>query len=340
MNQNQYDLATAEVLMKFAYSGYGEQEFSPYEIKEDGVYVTETFRDISSSGTVFDWTPADEMDWPGSPNPNTAPFLPIPFDAAQLAAAMIDGAGHLIQQAVGHRIGYPLGDDVLKGLFSARTRWAREALTQAYALAAAAQSVVGEFDHDREARAHAMAEKYEKANKQANDREGVFEQGISPDEARARRARAVASISELNEQVNREKVAVAEKWEAWRKAIVWELLKPRGAPRDTTQAQAAPATAADLTATPLRKKRRDLLAPLIEKAQSDCLTGSNDAQAVFALLRSWAQSTPPRAPLVGVTEDGRIQWSDSNDKPRELTAKALRQRLTSRASPTSDKPEK
>ena len=106
LNQNQYDLATAEALMKFAYPGYGEQDLSPYEIKEDGVYVTETFRDISPSGTVFDWTPADEMEWPGSPNPNTAPFLPIPFQAAQLAAAMIDGAGYQIQGAVGHRIGY------------------------------------------------------------------------------------------------------------------------------------------------------------------------------------------------------------------------------------------
>ena len=226
MNQNHYDLATAEALMKFAYPGYGEQDLSPYEIKEDGVYVTETFRDISPSGTVFDWTPADEMEWPGSPNPNTAPFLPIPFQAAQLAAAMIDGAGYQIQGAVGHRIGYPLGNHVLEGVFSARTRWARDALTQAYALAAAAQLVVGEFDHEQEARAHAMAQQYEEANKQANDREGVFEQGITTNEARARRARAVESISDLKDRLHREQAAVAENWKAWRKAMVRQLLNP------------------------------------------------------------------------------------------------------------------
>ena len=113
MGQRLYDSATAEALMKFAYPEYGVHELKPYEIKENGVYITSAFRDLCPPGTVFNWTPADEMGWPGSPNPDTAPFLPIPFDAAQLAAAMIDGAGRSIAYSMEHRLGYPLDDDAL-----------------------------------------------------------------------------------------------------------------------------------------------------------------------------------------------------------------------------------
>jgi hypothetical protein len=210
--------------MKFAYPEYREVDLKPYEIRENGVYATEAFRDVCQPGTIFNWTPADDMGWPGSPNPDTAPFLPIPFDAKQLAAAMIDGAGQSIAYAMEHRLGYPLNDGALNKLPD-RMRWMRDALTEAYAVAAAAQSVVGEFDHDQQARAHAMAQQFEEANEQANDREGVFEQGIPPNEASARRARAVASVADLKAQTELEQAAVAKKWKAWRKAMVRQLLR-------------------------------------------------------------------------------------------------------------------
>ena len=224
MSQRLYDLATAKALMRFAYPEYREQDPKPYEIRENGVFATDAFRDVCPPGTIFDWTPADEMGWPGSPNPDTAPFLPIPFDAAQLAAAMIDGPGQSIAHAMEHRLGYPLAGDALSR-FSDRMMWMRDALTEAYAVAAAAQSVVGEFDHDQQARAHAMAQQFEEANEQANDREGVFEQGIPPNEASARRARAVASVADLKAQTELEQAAVAKKWKAWRKAMVRQLLR-------------------------------------------------------------------------------------------------------------------
>ena len=53
MSQRLYDSATAEALMKFAYPEYGEQDLKPYEIKENGVYATEAFRDVCQPGTVF-----------------------------------------------------------------------------------------------------------------------------------------------------------------------------------------------------------------------------------------------------------------------------------------------
>lgn len=223
MSQRLYDSATAEALMKFAYPEYLEQDPKPYEIRETGVFATEAFRNVCPPGTVFDWTPADEMGWPGSPNPDTAPFLPIPFDATQLAAAMIDGPGQSIAHAMKHRLGFPLSDDAVSR-FSDRMMWMRDAIAEAYEVAAAAQSVVGEFDHEQEERAHAMAQQYEDANEQANEREGVFQQGITQNEARARRARAVAAVADLKARVEEEQAEIADKWKAWRKAMVRQLL--------------------------------------------------------------------------------------------------------------------
>ena len=73
--------------------------------------------------------------------------------------------------------------------------------------------------------------------------------------------------------------------------------------------------------------RRDLLAPLIEQAIAQ---EGEDAPRVFTTLRTWAAEHPPRPPLRGVTEDGRVQWSDANDAPKELTVAALRERLRRR----------
>lgn len=223
MKQRRYDSATAKALMNFAYQGYGEHEPKPYEIRENGVYAAEAFRDVCRPGTVYDWTPADEMEGPGSPNPDTAPFLPIPFTAAQLAAAMIDGPGQSIAHAMEHRLGYQLGDGALNR-FLPRMKWMRDALAEAYEVAAAAQSVVGAFDHEQEASAYAMAQQFEDANGEANNREGVFGKGIKPTEARARRARAVASVADLQQQTELAQSAAADNWRVWRKAMVGQLL--------------------------------------------------------------------------------------------------------------------
>jgi len=211
--------------MKFAYGDYGERDLKPYEIREDGVYAVEAFRDVCQPGTVYDWTPADEMGWPGSPNPDTAPFLPIPFNAAQLAAAMIDGPGQSIAHALERRLGHPLDDDALNG-FPDRMRWMREALTEAYALAADAQSAVGAFDYQAEARAHRLAEQYDEANGQANDREGVFDRKATEDERRARRERASASVLPLKMAADSAKDAISKEWRQWRASMVRQLLRP------------------------------------------------------------------------------------------------------------------
>lgn len=69
--------------------------------------------------------------------------------------------------------------------------------------------------------------------------------------------------------------------------------------------------------------RRDLLAPLVERAACEC---DNDLAQAFALMQQWAREKLPRSPLVGVTEGG-IKWMDSGDKVQELSRDNLRKRI-------------
>ena len=227
MTDRQYDASTAQALMNFAYREYESEANAPYIIREGGVYANESFRAISPQGAAFDWIPAEDIDWVAGQNPNIAPFLPVPFTAKELAACMLDGIGGAIQEILDRRIGYPLDDEALD-IFAARFSWVRDALKEAYLLAADAQLVVGEFDHDEEARVHLLAKQYDEANGLANSREGVFEQGISPETARERRANAVASVADLESRLMQAQAAVAAKWLAWRKSMVRQLLQSAG----------------------------------------------------------------------------------------------------------------
>ena len=77
-------------------------------------------------------------------------------------------------------------------------------------------------------------------------------------------------------------------------------------------------------ASPRKLLRRDLLAPLIERAQGKC-SDPLDAPAVFAeLLKMAAAKEKPF--IGGITEDG-IQWTGSNDEIKFLSLKNLRERL-------------
>lgn len=141
MNCREYDKATAEVLFSWIIDN------EACLIQDDGVFVVDSFRELSPPDMAFDWSPAYDMDWQGRPNPLSAPALPIPFTASQLAACMLDGVGSDIQEAIGTRIGYPLPAGALSGM-SQRNQFVRDVLEEAYALAEKAQQQVGEFNHD------------------------------------------------------------------------------------------------------------------------------------------------------------------------------------------------
>jgi len=103
-----------------------------------------------------------------------------------------------------------------------------------------------------------------------------------------------------------------------------------------TQTKTGPLATVATVATlpPLSTLGNDLLAPLVNKAIAEC---GEDKAAVFTLLKTWAKEK--RAPMFGITEDGKIQWTDSNDKVQELSRRALGLRMTRAAAPR-DKPPK
>lgn len=183
-------------------------------VQDDGVFVADDFRNYSPPEQAFDWTPAYDMDWPGAPNPITAPALPIPFTAGELAAFMLDGMGAGLQEYLDRRIGCPLDDEALKR-FGKRGRLVREALRSAYALAEQAQSVVGEFDYKKQKRAYDKRSQLETANEQAS----------SSDEAH--HGRAVASTAKLRARVLKASAESDARWIAWRAAMVRQLLQPK-----------------------------------------------------------------------------------------------------------------
>lgn len=157
----------------------------------------------------------------------TAPMLPIPFTAADLAAFMLDGAGAMIPEALECHIGGHVDESPrLPSPNDSYLRFVREALQTAYALAAQAMTHVGVFDHAEEARAYALQAQYSEANGLANEREGVFDWNATEDEKRGRRARAVASVADLKEQAKQALSEVDSKWRNWRGAMVRQLLNP------------------------------------------------------------------------------------------------------------------
>ena len=240
MTQRKYDKATAQAIMQWAYSDYQDGQNKPYEVRDDGVYVNDVFRDYCPPGTIYDWTPADCMDVPESPNPDTAPALPIPFTAADLAACMLDGIGHRICQCVGAHIGSSIDESELPD-FRPRMRWMRDALREAYALAAEAQNIVGELDHAQQQSAHDLCARYSDAYDQAIERERVMERVVvrtksdgSPEhgdfisrvEYLRRLERAKASVSDLKAQADSAKAQADDKHRTWREAMVRQLLNP------------------------------------------------------------------------------------------------------------------
>jgi hypothetical protein len=315
-----------------------------FDVREGGVFVRDEFEAHDLAEKMFLWTPSCDMDWPNSPDPMSEPSLPIPFTAADLAAFMLDGVGRSVQDLFGP---IDTGPDqrVLERLGMKATK-VRKALLEAYELARRAQLVVGKLDNKLQARSHALEHKMDDKNVQANARERVFEPGISVDEARLRRERAKASIASFEVKASQVMAQAQKSLAVWRRAMVCQLLQPQEiapitahmeangvsgddspqpvpAPEAET-ARPQPAGPAVQKASPRKLLRRDLLAPLIERAQGKC-SDPLDAPAVFAeLLKMAAAKEKPF--IGGITEDG-IQWTGSNDEIKFLSLKNLRERL-------------
>lgn len=77
---------------------------------------------------------------------------------------------------------------------------------------------------------------------------------------------------------------------------------------------------------PPKRKRADLLTPVIDRAQAQA-NDPTDHSEVFATLRAWATSDNKPTPIIGYADGEGVQWQDGSDKVRWLNLAALRKRI-------------
>ncbi|MCX7258573.1 MAG: hypothetical protein NTZ64_18155 [Polaromonas sp.] len=114
------------------------------EWRDDGLFIRQDFTENDVTGSFFQWTPACDMEWDGAPDPKTAPSLPFPFTASQLAAFMLNGIGSIVASAYGTWEDGP-GEADMDEVMNVRARKAREALRKAFSLYRDAEKAVGEL---------------------------------------------------------------------------------------------------------------------------------------------------------------------------------------------------
>ena len=200
-------------------------------IDERGVWP-KVEHDATDGTNLFRWRTARVFQGePGAPEVADTPMLPLPFTARDLAAFMLEGVGAL---AAGFYGDYANGPDPASLNAIDPDSNARTAIVQAYAARREAEQIVEAYPLELEAKADRARKAYNKANSEANIREGVSDSIPGTNDSSDRRARAVASIAELEKQYDRATKAYQKEQEKWMNLMVRELLKP--APAQTAPA--------------------------------------------------------------------------------------------------------
>ncbi len=97
------------------------------ELEPDGVFVR-----AADNRSALAWHPACEIDTRGSPDPLTAPWLPFPFSAEELAAFMCGGWGEFVRERFGPWDSGPWQHELRRHFLGRRSLKAAEVLTAAY----------------------------------------------------------------------------------------------------------------------------------------------------------------------------------------------------------------
>lgn len=317
----EYDRETAERLFGLALweaeplkQGDEKKVHPLYFVVNDGVYLTDDVLALCNHqqlGSSMDWIPALDMDWPGSPNPATAPILPIPFTADQLAACMLDGIGHVIWTYVGTRIGDRLGPSDLPKL-SDQSGWVSDALREAYETAAAAQREVGEFDYGAQQQVRELVSKYDDARDAAYAREGVSDPSVEIDEYRRRRERAKKSVADLKTRSEQAVATSNAEWRVWRKAMVRRLLGP-----DAVQ------TEANWDVVPIPKRLPGYRLNLYRALEHSKAEGASRPPTAVQILELWREVPPPQLAVVGK----KLRYEDADGHAKFADTEAIRKAI-------------
>lgn len=280
------------------------------EFKSDGVHLNSEMLQYDTS-QVLHWKYVCELENPDAPNPLTAPALPFPFTANELTAYMLDGLGACITSIYGNWEDGP--DQAMLDSMGVLGREPRRAITDAYGAFKAAQATVGSYPAELQKRANCLCKTYSYQEDEANEREGVFADGVTPDEANARRARATASNAALKRLYSLAKKEYQAAFGAWRKAMVCQLLQP--APAQT------PATPAWSLITSLARSP-GYRWPLYQFLKAAHAAGKPCPKA-REVLEGWKSNTPPE---LEVMTDG-VKYSDAQGSTKEADLKAIQQSI-------------
>jgi hypothetical protein len=178
-----------------------------WEIEERGVFPkpqpkpsegqTQTVANqLAGYDLLLAWRPAEifKDDTPAPDLINT-PSLPFPFDARDLAAFMLYGAGSFVADFYGKWEDGP--DKSAIDQINTLDTFARQAVTEAFAACREAQKTVSPCPLELDAKAERARKAWNVANNEANQREGVFDSELDSQELESRRDRARASIDVL-----------------------------------------------------------------------------------------------------------------------------------------------
>ncbi len=218
-NGTLYGRGVAETLLRAA----GEER--RFVVDERGVWIAKGGDSVclpQAEADVLHWHPLVELDEEGSPDPSSEPSLPFPFSASKLAAFMLDGAGLFVQEAFGEWEGGP--DEAALILFGVQGTKAREVLRGAYESYRRASQYVGGIKPALDEAARESVKRYRNADGEANQREGIYEVGISDDEYGQRRARARDSVAPLATEMGNAQTRARSMRDTWRKEMVRFLL--------------------------------------------------------------------------------------------------------------------
>lgn len=188
-----------------------------FKLKADGLYLSESLCSYCPQEEIFDWSPAYDMDWPEAPNPATAPMLPLPFTAKELAAFMLDGAGVGILHAITDS-GCASDEEAIHRHWGnhPRHRHTRDAIRDALQMLAEANQHVAPLDIQYQEKADELSEKYESTLNQ-------LEAKIT---SKKNKEHLSQSLQTLRAEMSAAQETAKSRRHTWRKAMVHYLLAP------------------------------------------------------------------------------------------------------------------
>ncbi len=180
---------------------------------------------LAGYAPLLSWRPAVVFkDDTPAPDLINTPSLPFPFDARDLAVFMLNGVGSLVADFYGEWDDGP--DKLAIDEITPLDPFARQAVTDAYVAYREAQEIVGPYPSELDNKAERARKAWGAANKDANQREGVFDSEPRTKESTASRERAKAATAALEEEMKTAAAEAKAAHDKWLEAMVRELLKP------------------------------------------------------------------------------------------------------------------